>query len=140
MAQYELRGEGVAEWADGLTVNEVATMKPLQARYNIFTNPSGGCRDDVLFYRLPDRWLLVVNAGNAGKMWPYLSAAASDRTDVALTSRHGSRALIAVQGPRAAEILAPLCDLDPAALKYYFCAEGQVGGAPAVIARTGYTG
>ena len=140
MAQYELRGEGVAEWADGLTVNEVATMKPLQARYNIFTNPSGGCRDDVLFYRLPDRWLLVVNAGNAGKMWPYLSAAASDRTDVALTSRHGSRALIAVQGPRAAEIRAPLCDLDPAALKYYFCAEGQVGGAPAVIARTGYTG
>ena len=74
MAQYELRGEGVAEWADGLTVNEVATMKPLQARYNIFTNDTGGALDDVIFYRLPDRWLLIVNAGNAHKMWAHLQA------------------------------------------------------------------
>jgi aminomethyltransferase len=140
MAQYELRGEGVAEWADALTINTVADMKPLQARYNIFTNESGGCHDDVLFYRLPDRWLLVVNAGNAGKMWPYLNAAAAGRADVQLTSHHGSRALIAVQGPRAVEIVAPLCDIDVAAMRYYFCAEGRLDGAPAVIARTGYTG
>jgi aminomethyltransferase len=140
MAQYELRGEGVAAWADGLTVNAVGTMKPFQARYNIFTNPSGGCHDDVLFYRLPDRWLLVVNAGNAEKMWPYLQAAAAEHADVELTSRHGSRALIAVQGPRAVEIVAPLCDVDAAAIKYYFCAEGRVDGASALIARTGYTG
>ena len=140
MAQYELRGEGVAAWADGLTVNAVGTMKPFQARYNIFTNPSGGCHDDVLFYRLPDRWLLVVNAGNAEKMWPYLQAAAAEHADVELTSRHGSRALSAVQGPRAVEIVAPLCDVDAAAIKYYFCAEGRVDGASALIARTGYTG
>ena len=140
MAQYELRGEGVAEWADALTINEVGTMKPLQARYNIFTNEAGGAHDDVLFYRLPDRWLLVVNAGNAEKMWPYLQAQAAGRTDVALTSHHGSRALIAVQGPRAVEIVAPLCDIDVASMKYYFCAEGHVDAAPAVIARTGYTG
>jgi len=120
MAQYELRGEGVAAWADGLTVNAVGTMKPFQARYNIFTNPSGGCHDDVLFYRLPDRWLLVVNAGNAEKMWPYLQAAAAEHADV--------------------EIVAPLCDVDAAAIKYYFCAEGRVDGASALIARTGYTG
>jgi aminomethyltransferase len=140
MAQYELRGEGVPAWADALTVNTVADMKPLQARYNIFTNERGGCHDDVLFYRLPDRWLLVVNAGNAEKMWPYLNAAAGGRTDVELTSHHGSRALIAVQGPRAVEIVAPLCDIDVAAMRYYFCAEGRLDGAPAVIARTGYTG
>jgi aminomethyltransferase len=140
MAQYELRGEGVAEWADALTINEVGTMKPLQARYNIFTNESGGAHDDVLFYRLPDRWLLVVNAGNAEKMWPYLQAQAAGRSDVTLHSHHGSRALIAVQGPRALEIVAPLCDIDVAAMKYYFCAEGTVDGIPALIARTGYTG
>jgi aminomethyltransferase len=140
MAQYELRGDGVAAWADGLTVNAVGTMKPLQARYNIFTNDRGGCHDDVLFYRLPDRWLLVVNAGNATKMWPYLQAAAAGRDDVALASKHGSRALIAVQGPRAVEIVAPLCDIDAASIKYYFCREGRVDGAAAVIARTGYTG
>jgi aminomethyltransferase len=140
MAQYELRGEGVAAWADALTVNAVGTMKPFQARYNIFTNPRGGCHDDVLFYRLPDRYLLVVNAGNATKMWPYLQDAATGRDDVRLESFHGSRALIAVQGPRAVDVVAPLCDLDVAAMKYYFCAEGRVNGVPALVARTGYTG
>ncbi len=141
MAQYELRGPGIAAWADALTVNDVATMKPFQARYNIFTNARGGCHDDVIFYRLPeDRWLLVVNAGNAAKMWPYLQASAAGRDDVELTNRHGSRALVAVQGPRAVALVAPLCDLDVSAMKYYYCAEGRVDGVPALIARTGYTG
>ena len=138
MAQFELRGGGVAAWADELTVNLVATMKPLQARYNIFTNDEGGCKDDVLFYRLPGRWLLVVNAANAEKIWDYLAPRAP--AGVELANRHGERALLAVQGPRAVEIVAPLCDLDAAAIKYYFCAEGRVDGVPAVIARTGYTG
>lgn len=140
MAQYELRGEGVAAWADALTVNDVATMKPFQARYNIFTNASGGARDDVIFYRLPDRFLLVVNAGNADKMWSYLQATAAGRDDVSLESHHGSRALVAVQGPRAVALVAALCDVDVTALKYYFCTEGRVDGIPATIARTGYTG
>jgi aminomethyltransferase len=140
MAQYELRGDGVAAWADALTVNAVGTMAPFQARYNIFTNPRGGCHDDVLFYRLPDRWLLVVNAGNATKMWPYLQDAATGVPGVSLESHHGSRALIAVQGPRSVEIVAPLCDFDAATLRYYFCTEGRVGGVPALVARTGYTG
>jgi aminomethyltransferase len=139
MAQFELRGEGVAEWADRLTINAVGTMKPFQARYNVFCNERGGALDDVLFYRLPDRWLLVVNASNAEKMWRYLLAQ-NDRPDVRLDNLHGIRALVAVQGPRAVEIVAPLCDVDVRALKYYSCVEGRVDGIEAVIARTGYTG
>lgn len=139
MAQFELFGEGVPAWADSLTVNAVGTMKPLQARYNLFCNERGGTHDDVLFYRLPDRWLLVVNASNAQKMWDHLQASLPD-AGVRLENKHGSRALVAVQGPLAAEIVAPLCDVDAAGLKYYFCTEGTVCGAPAVIARTGYTG
>ena len=141
MAQYVLRGPGVAAWADALTVNAVGTMKPMQARYNLFTNPRGGTHDDVLFYRLPDdEWLLVVNAGNAVKMLPYLRDAATGRDDVTIESRHGSAALIAVQGPRAVDIVAPLCDFDAAAVRYYFCERGRVDGVPALVARTGYTG
>ena len=141
MAQYELRGPGVAAWADSLTVNAVGSMKLHQARYNIFTNPRGGCHDDVLFYRLDsERYLLVVNAANAEKMWPYLRDAAHGVAGVHLTSHHGSRALISVQGPRAVELVAPLCSVDAAAMKYYFCADGTVDGARAIIARTGYTG
>jgi aminomethyltransferase len=138
MAQFELRGADVGAWADALTVNNVATMKPFQARYNIFTNARGGAHDDVIFYRLPDRWLLIVNAANAGKMWALLAAAASG--DVRLTNRHGEDALIAIQGPRSVAILAPFVDGDIAAMKYYTCIETTVGGYRAVVARTGYTG
>jgi aminomethyltransferase len=138
MAQFELRGNDVAAWADTLTVNHVATMKPLQARYNIFTNDAGGAHDDVIFYRLPDRWLLVVNAGNAHKMWAHLQKQRAG--DVELTDRRGEDALIAVQGPRSVEVLAPLVDADIAAMKYYTCVETTVGGTNAIVARTGYTG
>jgi aminomethyltransferase len=144
MAQFELRGPGVGAWADALTINQVATMKPGQARYNNFTNEQGGAHDDVLFYRLEaERWLLVVNAGNALKMWEYLR----DRPapGVTLTNHHGEAALIAVQGPNAYEIVASLLD-SPAeraslkAMKYYTCAPGEIGGVPVLFARTGYTG
>jgi aminomethyltransferase len=139
MGQFILEGENVASWADGLTVNAVSTMKPGQARYNIFTNERGGALDDVIFYRLPDRWLLVVNASNADKMWAHLNANLGD-SGVKLTNLHGRSALIAIQGPKSVEMLAAHVDVDIAALKYYFCAEGSAYGKRAVIARTGYTG
>lgn len=144
MAQFELHGPGVAAWADTLTVNDVATMKPWQARYNIFTNERGGCRDDVLFYRLDrEAWLLVVNAGNAEKMWSYLRA--NLPSNITLVNRHGERALIAVQGPRALEIVSQLIPESGGrealrAMRYYTCARGAVAGVSALIARTGYTG
>lgn len=139
MGQFVLEGAGAADWADELTVNAVATMKPLQARYNIFTNERGGARDDVIFYRLEDRWLLVVNASNAQKMWAHLQANLGSR-DVRLTNLHGSRALVAIQGPKSVEMLRAHTDVDIAALKYYFCRPGTVCGQPSLIARTGYTG
>ena len=138
MAQFELRGTGVGAWADALTVNHVATMKPLQARYNVFTNDAGGALDDVIFYRSPQRWVVIVNAANADKMWAYLQASRSG--DVELTDLRGENALLAVQGPRSLEVLAPLVDADIEALGYYRCIETRAGGVPALVARTGYTG
>lgn len=138
MAQFELRGADAAAWADALTTNHVATIKPFGARYNVFTNAAGGALDDVIFYRLPDRWLVIVNAANAAKMWEYVQAQRSG--DVELTDRRGDSALIAVQGPRSVDVLAPLCAADISALAYYTCCETQAGGVPAVVARTGYTG
>lgn len=138
MGQFILEGDGVAAWADELTINAVGTMKPMQARYNIFTAENGGALDDVIFYKLENRWLLVVNASNAEKMWAHLNA--NLRDGVKLTSLHGKNALIAIQGPKSVQVLAPHTDVDVNALKYYFCAEGTVYGKPAVIARTGYTG
>jgi aminomethyltransferase len=139
MGQFVLEGENVAEWADGLTINAVGTMKPLQARYNIFCNERGGAHDDTIFYRLDGRWLLVVNASNADKMWAHLNAHLGD-SGVKLTSNHGKSALIAIQGPKSVEMLRSHVDADIAAMKYYFCLETTAFGKPAVVARTGYTG
>jgi aminomethyltransferase len=139
MAQFTLRGPGVGAWAETLTVNAVANMKPGQARYNIFTNEHGGAHDDVIFYRLDaERWLLVVNAANAEKMWQVVTAAAAP--DVELANEHGARALIAIQGPRSVAILNGFVDTDLGAMKYYSCIETRVRGIDAIIARTGYTG
>jgi len=139
MAQFGLRGAAVGAWAETLTVNLVANMKPGQARYNIFTNERGGAHDDVIFYRLDaDRWLLVVNAGNAEKMAQILSAAATP--DVEIVNQHGETALIAIQGPKSLAIFGGFVDADLAAMKYYSCVETRVRGIPAVVARTGYTG
>jgi aminomethyltransferase len=139
MGQFFLQGDMVARWADALTTNNVGTMKPMQARYNLFCNEGGGTHDDTIFYRLENRWMLVVNAGNADKMWQHLNAHLPN-AGVELENWHGKRSLIAIQGPKSVEMLQPHVDVDIDALKYYFCAEGSVDGVPATIARTGYTG
>src|SRR5579863_111296 len=100
MAQFWLTGDMVAHWSDTLTINAVGTMKPMQARYNIFCNEAGGAHDDTIFYRLENGWLLVVNAANAEKMWKHLNDHLP-RAGVELENRHGSHALIAIQGPRS---------------------------------------
>jgi aminomethyltransferase len=138
MGQFVASGEGVDTWLDGLTVNAVSSMKPNQARYNIFTNERGGALDDAIIYRLPGRWLVVVNAANTDKMWRWLSSRVPP--GIRLVNRTPESALIAIQGPRSVELLQPLADIDLSGLKYYYATEGVVAGVPAEIARTGYTG
>ena len=139
MGQFWLAGDMVAPWADTLTTNAVGTMKPMQARYNLFCNRSGGTHDDTIFYRLEKRWLLVVNASNADKMWQHLNANCPE-VGVELKNQHGKWSLVAIQGPRSVAMLQPHVDVKLDELKYYFCTEGHVDGAAATIARTGYTG
>jgi len=143
MGQFVLRGAEIGEWADRLTVNEVATMRPWQARYNLFCGESGGTHDDVIFYRQEgDEWLLVVNASNARKMWGILQA--HRRPGITLENHHGTDALIAIQGPRSVEIVgrlvAPSERESIVGMRYYFCARTSVAGIPVLLARTGYTG
>jgi aminomethyltransferase len=138
MGQFVAAGEGVDAWLDGLTVNAVSSMKLNQARYNIFTNERGGALDDAIIYRLPERWLVVVNAANTDKMWRWLSSRVP--AGIRLENRTPASALIAIQGPRSVELLQPLTDVDLSTLKYYYATEGSVAGIRAEIARTGYTG
>jgi aminomethyltransferase len=143
MGQIMLRGSEVGAWSDALTVNHVASIAPGGARYNLFCNERGGTHDDVIFYRESDtEWVLVVNAGNARKMWELLSM--RGRPGVAMENRYGAAGLIAIQGPRSAEILAPLVEAADrrrvTSLRYYACIRANVMAKKVLVARTGYTG
>ena len=111
-----------------------------RAHYSMIVAPDGGIIDDLIVYRLGEEsYLVVANAGNS----PIVSDALAERLDgrrAVLDDRALATALVAVQGPRSVEIVAPLTDVDLAALKYYAIAEGKVAGIQALVARTGYTG
>ena len=114
-------------------------------RCSLVTNAEGGILDDVLSYRLAPgtaEWgdyLLVVNASNRLKIVDWIrSRLAGPETRFAdLTEQ---TAMIAVQGPAAAAVLQPLASAELTTLKYYHATESQVGGRPAIVSRTGYTG
>ena len=111
-----------------------------RAHYSMIVAPDGGILDDLIVYRLGEEsFLVVANAGNAQLVSDTLAERSAGRRAV-LDDRSLATALIAVQGPSAAAILAPFTDVDLAALKYYAIGEGSVSGIPALVARTGYTG
>ncbi len=111
-----------------------------RAHYSMIVAPDGGILDDLIVYRLGEQsFLVVANAGNAQLVSDTLAERIEGRRAV-LDDRSLATALIAVQGPRAVEILAPFTAIDLAGLRYYAIAEGEVAGIPALVARTGYTG
>jgi len=111
-----------------------------RAHYSMICGPDGGILDDLIVYRLAEeRFLVVANAGNAQLVSDSLAERIAGHRAI-LDDRSLATALCAVQGPRSIDILAPLTDVDLAALRYYAIAEGQVAGLPALVARTGYTG
>jgi aminomethyltransferase len=139
MGEFELEGRGALAFLQRVTANNVARLVDGQAQYSALPLPNGAPVDDVIVYRLnAERYLLVVNASNIEKDWSWLQSQLGDAC--ALTNRSAEYALLALQGPRAPEILQGLTDLDLPRLAYYHFAEAEVAGNPAIVSRTGYTG
>jgi aminomethyltransferase len=131
--------EAGAALAYALVTNPPA-LREGRAHYSMICAPDGGVIDDLIVYRLgPERYLVVANASNAQIVSDELAARLTGFRAL-LDDRSLATALCAIQGPRSVEIVAPLTDVDLAALKYYAIAEGSVAGIPALVARTGYTG
>lgn len=139
MGEFEVRGAealGLVQW---LTTNDAGRVEVGQAQYSAFCDENGCVLDDLLVYRFEDRYLLVVNAANREKDWAWVVRHAS-RFDCAVDDISGRTALLALQGPSAAGILAGLTGADLDGVGYYRFTTGEVAGVPAVVARTGYTG
>jgi glycine cleavage system T protein (aminomethyltransferase) len=111
-----------------------------RAQYSMICAPDGGILDDLIVYRLADdRYMVVANAANAEVVSDALAERLGKRRAV-LDDLSLSTGLVAIQGPRSADILVPLTTVDLPRLRYYGIAEGEVAGIPVQVARTGYTG
>ncbi|MBI1901812.1 MAG: glycine cleavage system aminomethyltransferase GcvT [Planctomycetia bacterium] len=144
MGRLRFDGPRAGEYLDSIVTRRVIDMQPGQARYALVTNEQGGVLDDVLVYRLQDAaggtyHLLVVNAGNRPKILAWLQKHPAP-ADVQLTDLTTAWAMIAVQGPRAGELLQPICDGELTTMKYYAGREARIGGGSGIVSRTGYTG
>jgi len=141
MGEIELRGEHAAAVVDYLVTGEVAALAEGRALYTCACNEQGTILDDLIVYRIArDVILVVCNAGNRDKISAHFRKAAENHCE--FEDRSDQVALLALQGPRALEILA-LAGKDAAAcaeLKSYQFRDAVVANVHATVARTGYTG
>jgi aminomethyltransferase len=139
MGEIELTGSTAEETIQKVTSNDVRRLAIGQCHYSALTTPKGTFVDDILVYRMGrSHFFLCVNSSNQEKDFAWIRDHAEAGTDVLFRSEEFSQ--LAIQGPRAAEILQPLTDINLAAIKYYWFAEGKFAGAQAIVSRTGYTG
>jgi aminomethyltransferase len=139
MGRLSFGGAGALDLIQHVYTNNAATMKDMQVRYGLVCNASGGIRDDVLVYRWPYGWSMVVNASNREKIVAHLKELAAGR-EVQIQDQTESTCMLASQGPKAVEQAKGMFDVDPASLKYYFAAPTRYKGVQCVLSRTGYTG
>jgi len=141
MGELHLSGPEALAFARYAVVSDPGLLEPGQAQYSMLCAPDGGIIDDLIVYRVDDGYLIVCNAANHDAVLGQLeSLRGHGDFDVVLDDRSEETALIAPQGPRSAELLGRLTDVDLSALGNYRSQQGRVAGAQCLIARTGYTG
>ena len=138
MGEFHVRGPGAVGFLDRALANDTPSMAVGQAMYTTMCRPDGGIVDDLYVYRSADHFMLVVNASNIAKDFAWLRQ--SCPADVDLSDRSDETALLAIQGPRAAEVLRAHVPDEALAMASNRFVEGPLFGVPTVIARTGYTG
>ncbi len=140
MGELVVEGPDAGAALAAALVTDPPSLAVGRAHYSMICAPDGGILDDLIVYRVADdRFLVVANASNARVVSDALAQRLAGFRAV-LDDRSLATGLVAVQGPRSLEILAPLTDIDLAGIRYYGIAEGAVAGIPALVARTGYTG
>ena len=141
MGQGAILGAGAAAAFEALVPGAIQELKPGQTRYTLLLNDKGGIRDDLMVTRPAgdtdfSSLLVVVNAGCKDADFAHIEAALGPRFAV---ERYEDRALLALQGPKASEVLARHCP-EAAAMKFMTVARLKVMGLDCTLWRSGYTG
>jgi len=141
MGELNVSGPDALAFLRVAVVTDPARLAAGQAQYSMICQADGGIVDDLIIYRVEDGYLVVCNAANRDADLAHLrTLLAESGMDATLDDRSDATALVAPQGPRAAELLARLTDADLDELGSYHCMPGTVAGTACLIARTGYTG
>jgi aminomethyltransferase len=140
MGEFIIRGEGAFELVQKVTSNDVSKLVDGKVQYSCLPNGKGGIVDDLLVYRMNETtYFLVVNASNINKDWEWISKHNTNGVEMVNISEDTS--LLAVQGPKAAEALQALTEMNISDMKYYTFQKGTFAGKDNVlISTTGYTG
>ncbi|GAB1156178.1 glycine cleavage system aminomethyltransferase GcvT [Paenibacillus illinoisensis] len=140
MGEFTVQGEQAEAFLQKLTTNDVTTLVPGQAQYTLMCYPDGGVVDDLLVYKLEDQhYMLVVNASNIDKDWAWLQEHMVP--GVSMTNDSAETALLALQGPLAADIIGKVTDTDVSVIEpFRIVLNAEVCGVKLLLSRTGYTG
>ncbi len=138
MGEFEVTGKDALAFLQKTTTNNVAALEVGKIQYSCMPYPEGGIVDDLLVYRLADRFFLVVNASNVKKDFDWLSSHLFG--DAKLVDHSDEYGLLAIQGPNAQKLMTELTPHDLNSMGYYTCAKAKVAGEELLFSRTGYTG
>jgi aminomethyltransferase len=142
MGEFWVKGEKALDFLQYITSNDVSKLEAGKAQYTCFPNGKGGIVDDLILYMYSTtKYLLVVNAGNIDKDWAWVNQHNDERFNVSLENASDKYGQLAVQGPKATEMLQKLTDAELNAIPYYCFREWSFAGVQGVIlSNTGYTG
>lgn len=139
MGRFRFTGRHARRFLDHVCTRQILGMKRGQVRYSLVCNERGGCRDDVLVYCLDDdQFLMVCNAANRQKLKEHFEAVRGDLV-FKFEDQTESTAMVALQGPRAMEVIAGMSREIPTLKRYQF-AEKNLLVMKLLVSRTGYTG
>ena len=140
MGEFILKGSDALDLIQRVTSNDASKLSDGKAQYSCFPNETGGIVDDLIVYKIEDNsYMLVVNASNIEKDWNWLMK--FNTKNVEMHNISDKTSLLAVQGPKAMQVLQKLTAVNLADIPYYCFAKGEVAGCKNVlISNTGYTG
>lgn len=140
MGEFILKGEKALDLIQKVSSNDASKLYNGKVQYAYLPNQTGGIVDDFLVYKIDEQtYMLVVNASNIEKDWNWINKYNTD--GVVMKDISDETSLFAVQGPKAAEALQNLTDIELASMEYYSFTKGKFAGVDNVIvSATGYTG
>ena len=144
MGQVDVQGPDALAFIQYVHSNDSSVLAPGEAHYGLLLYPNGGVVDDIIVYRRPSGvgFFVVINASNIDKDMAWLNERRAERRDLDVAVRNISdeTGMIAIQGPRAVEIVSGISSVDLSDMDYFSCRETHVAGVPCLAGRTGYTG